>query len=150
MLKIIEALRSWGTEARGPFGAADLASDKMKDAILGWIREYYRREPDKDSDPCQRLPYTIVHKLEKGMFAEYSSNILDREATAKGAWQAANLAALDGVRGAAVQWMLIAGEAGTRAAGGRRGNFPPAPHPPRPGHCNGPRAGRTDHSHRDN
>ncbi len=111
MLKIIEALRSWGTEARGPFGAADLASDKMKDAILGWIREYYRREPDKDSDPCQRLPYTIVHKLEKGMFAEYSSNILDRESTKKGGWQAANLAALDKVRGEAMQWMLIAGEA---------------------------------------
>lgn len=111
MLKIIEALLGGAAGICGPFGEADAASSEMQDAILGWIREYYRREPDKDSDPCQRLPYTIVHKLEKGMFAEYSSNILDREATAKGAWQAANLAALDGVRGAAVQWMLIAGEA---------------------------------------
>lgn len=102
------------------FGQPDLASSEMQAAILDWIREYYKRKPDKDSDPCQRLPYTIVHKLEKGMFAEYASNILDREATAKGAWQEKNLKALDTMRGEAVQWMLIAGEAWLKPVPERR------------------------------
>lgn len=109
--KIKRALLGQGAGGKDLFCQPDIASSEMQQAILGWIAEYFRRKPDKDGDPCQRLPYTIVHKLEKGMFAEYSSNILDREATAKGAWQAANLAALDKVRGEAMQWMLIAGEA---------------------------------------
>ena len=52
------------------FGGRDVASEEMQTAIKSWIAEYFRRTPDKESDPCQRLPYTIVHKLEKGMFAE--------------------------------------------------------------------------------
>lgn len=119
-MEIINALFGRAPDGPGEFGAADIASSEMQRAILGWIREYYRREPDKESDPCQRLPYTIVHKLEKGMFAEYASNILDRDTTAKGAWQAENLKALDTMRGAAVQWMLIAGEAWLKPVPERR------------------------------
>lgn len=91
------------------FGTPDITSTEMQEAIRGWIAEYYRRTPDRDSDPCQRLPYTIVHKLEKGMFAEYESTIQDADGD-KGAWMAENLAQLNRVRGEAIQWMLIGGE----------------------------------------
>ena len=92
------------------FGAPDIASAEMQEAIRSWIAEYFRRTPSRESDPCQRLPYTIVHKLEKGMFAEYASDIQDAD-SGKGAWMAENLAQLDRVRGEAMQWMLISGEA---------------------------------------
>lgn len=91
------------------FGTPDIASAAMQEALRGWIAEYFRRTPGRDSDPCQRLPYTIVHKLEKGVFAEYHSAIQDAGG-GKGAWMAENLAQLDRVRGAAMQWMLIGGE----------------------------------------
>lgn len=75
------------------FGAPDIASAEMQEAIRSWIAEYFRRTPSRESDPCQRLPYTIVHKLEKGMFAEYASDIQDAD-SGKGAWMAENLAQL--------------------------------------------------------
>lgn len=92
------------------FGGRDVASDEMQTAIKSWIAEYFRRTPDKESDPCQRLPYTIVHKLEKGMFAEYDSDLQDKE-SAKGSWMRENLIQLDLAKSTAMQWMLIAGEA---------------------------------------
>ncbi|MFQ7727515.1 MAG: hypothetical protein ACLRI7_14345 [Ruthenibacterium lactatiformans] len=36
-----------------------------------------------------------MHKLDKGVFAEYKSDILDKEKTSKGAWMDANLSLLD-------------------------------------------------------
>lgn len=92
------------------FGQPDIASAEMQTAIKSWIAEYFRREPDDISDPCQRLPYTIVHKLEKGMFAEYDSGLLDKD-SAKGGWMDENLAQLDQVKSTAMQWALIGGEA---------------------------------------
>lgn len=91
------------------FGQPDIASKEMREAIKSWIAEYFKREADEESDPCQRLPYTIVHKLEKGMFAEYDSDLQDKDSK-KGAWQAENLTQLDLVRGKAMQWTLIGGE----------------------------------------
>ena len=38
------------------FGGRDVASDEMQTAIKSWIAEYFRRAPNKESDPCQRLP----------------------------------------------------------------------------------------------
>lgn len=92
------------------FGGRDVASEEMQTAIKSWIAEYFRRTPDKESDPCQRLPYTIVHKLEKGMFAEYDSNLQDKD-SAKGSWMSENLTQLDLAKSTAMQWALIAGEA---------------------------------------
>lgn len=92
------------------FGGRDVASEEMQTAIKSWIAEYFNRTPDKDSDPCQRLPYTIVHKLEKGMFAEYDSDLLDKD-SAKGSWMSENLTQLDLAKSTAMQWTLIAGEA---------------------------------------
>ena len=95
------------------FGGRDVASDEMQTAIKSWIAEYFNRTPDKDSDPCQRLPYTIVHKLEKGMFAEYDSDLQDKE-SAKGSWMRENLIQLDLAKSTAMQWALVAGEAWLR------------------------------------
>lgn len=92
------------------FGGRDVASDEMQTAIKSWIAEYFRRTPNKESDPCQRLPYTIVHKLEKGMFAEYDSDLQDKD-SAKGSWMRENLIQLDLAKSTAMQWTLVAGEA---------------------------------------
>lgn len=92
------------------FGGRDVASEEMRIAINSWIAEYFNRTPDKDSDPCQRLPYTIVHKLEKGMFAEYDSDLQDKD-SAKGNWMRENLIQLNLAKSTAMQWTLIAGEA---------------------------------------
>ena len=92
------------------FGGRDVASEEMQTAIKSWIAEYFNRTPDKESDPCQRLPYTIVHKLEKGMFAEYDSDLQDKD-SAKGSWMSENLTQLDLAKSTAMQWALIAGEA---------------------------------------
>ena len=125
------------------FGAPDIASAEMQEAIRSWIAEYFRRTPSRESDPCQRLPYTIVHKLEKGMFAEYASDIQDAD-SGKGAWMAENLAQLDRVRGEAMQWMLISGEAWLKPVP----CVPAAAYPAQPGGGAGPRAGRRRYKNR--
>lgn len=73
------------------FGQPDVTSQEMRDAINAWRDTYLKREGDKASDPCMRMAYVIVHKLQKGVFAEYSSDILDKEKTAKGKWMDRNL-----------------------------------------------------------
>jgi len=92
------------------FGQPDVTSQEMRDAINAWRDTYLKREGDKASDPCMRMAYVIVHKLHKGVFAEYSSDILDKEKTAKGKWMDRNLSQLDLIRDSILQWMLIGGE----------------------------------------
>ncbi len=53
------------------FGAGDCTSQEMKDAIAEWFELFYRKEPTKYEDPCQRIPYTIVNKITKTAFGEY-------------------------------------------------------------------------------
>ena len=91
------------------FGQPDVTSQEMRDAINAWRNTYLKREGDKASDPCMRMAYVIVHKLQKGVFAEYSSDILDKEKTAKGKWMNRNLSQLDLIRDSILQWMLIGG-----------------------------------------
>ena len=92
------------------FGQPDVTSQEMRDVINAWRDTYLKREGDKASDPCMRMAYVIVHKLQKGVFAEYSSDILDKEKTAKGKWMDRNLSQLDLIRDSILQWMLIGGE----------------------------------------
>lgn len=92
------------------FGQPDVTSQEMRDTINAWRDTYLKREGDKASDPCMRMAYVIVHKLQKGVFAEYSSDILDKEKTAKGKWMDRNLSQLDLIRDSVLQWMLIGGE----------------------------------------
>ena len=67
-------------------------SQAMLEAITGWFTVWFAREPDEKLgvDPCQRLPYAIVNKLCKAIFAEYDSG-LQETATPKLQW-------MDGVR----------------------------------------------------
>ncbi len=92
------------------FGAPDTTTPAMRAAILGWRAAYFGEGADKEHDPCMRMAYTIVQKLQKGVFAEYRSDILDKDKSEKGAWMDANLSALDAARGELLQWMLIGDE----------------------------------------
>lgn len=59
------------------FGAKDITSLAMRGAIAEWIRLYYDRHPTDESDPCQRIAYTVVNKLTKTCFGEYSATCDD-------------------------------------------------------------------------
>ena len=92
------------------FGSPDVTTSAMRAAIKEWFGTYFRQEAGDKKDPCTRLAYTIVHKLDKGVFAEYKSDILDKEKTSKGAWMDANLSLLDLAKSDIMQWMLVGGE----------------------------------------
>lgn len=53
------------------FGAWDRTSRIMQKSIDTWFRLYYESGADKNSDPCQRVAYSIVSKLCKAVFSEY-------------------------------------------------------------------------------
>lgn len=55
------------------FGATDCTSTNMKTAIDEWFELFYQTKANKESDPCQRIPYTVVNKLTKTMFGEYET-----------------------------------------------------------------------------
>ena len=85
------------------FGSADKTTKAMKTAIADWFDLYYLADAQKDRDPCQRIAYTVVNKLVKAVFAEYSA------VAGEGAYQ--NLVdALDGYKKEAVQLALVGGE----------------------------------------
>lgn len=86
------------------FGAKDSTSSEMRSAIEEWFRLYYNQEPTKDSDPCQRIAYTIVNKLTKTAFGEYAATCEDEYAKAI-------LTALGIRKRKAMQLALIGGEA---------------------------------------
>ena len=85
------------------FRANDITTDLMRAAIPEWFEMYYQVMPDKGEDPCQRIPYTIVRKLTKTIFAEY-------EATSKNEYADGILSALEAKRTDAMQMALIGGE----------------------------------------
>lgn len=86
------------------FQAKDCTSQKMRSAIRKWSRLYYEQEAGEESDPCQRIAYTIVNKLTKTVFGEYKADSGD--SFARGV-----LTALDRVKKSAMQRALIGGEA---------------------------------------
>ena len=88
---------------RDIFRASDITTDAMKAAINDWYELYYQKEPTEREDPCQRIPYTIVRKLTKTTFSEYS-------AAAKDDFTKGILAALDKKKNSAMQKALIGGE----------------------------------------
>lgn len=88
-------------EAR--FGASDKTTKAMKSAIEEWFDLYYLAETETVRDPCQRIAYTVVNKLVKAMFGEYSAVAGDS------AWQPL-VDALDTHRKQAVQLAMVGGE----------------------------------------
>lgn len=84
------------------FHAADTTSQPMRAAIKDWYRLYYQQAPTKEEDPCQQIPHTIVRKLTKTTFSEYS-------ATSKDAFVAAVLVGLRDASAESMQQALIGG-----------------------------------------
>lgn len=85
------------------FGAADKTTKAMRTAISDWFSAYYQSAESSDRDPCQRIGYTLVSKLNKTVFGEYSASAADPVA---GNW----LRALDEKRLDAMQLTLVGGE----------------------------------------
>jgi len=57
------------------FGAADKTSTTMRKAIDRWFEMYYESAATEATDPCQRIPYTVVNKLVKAVFGEYKAAV---------------------------------------------------------------------------
>ena len=55
------------------FQASDITTKEMRKAIIDWVDLYFHNTPTEHEDPCQRIPYTIVRRLTKAVFAEYST-----------------------------------------------------------------------------
>lgn len=89
------------------FRAVDMTSPEMKKAIQRWQNLYYEKAATLDYDPCQRIPYTIVRKLTKTAFSEYS-------ASSKDAFVSEILDAADAKKKSAMQKALIGGESGLK------------------------------------
>lgn len=85
------------------FQAADITSDVMKYAITDWYDLYFHKTATDKEDPCQQIPYTIVRKLTKTAFSEYT-------VTGKDEFTQAVLDVLNKKRDSAMQKMLIGGE----------------------------------------
>ena len=85
------------------FGAADKTSKPMKQAMERWKKLYYQSAATEDSDPNQRIAYTVVSKLKRAVFAEYSANAAHPEAAA---W----LAELDKCKDTALEMAMAGGE----------------------------------------
>lgn len=54
------------------FGAWDVTSPAMQAAIDDWFDLYYGSVPAGGRDPCQRIAYTVVSKLVRTVFGEYT------------------------------------------------------------------------------
>ena len=85
------------------FGASDVSGRAMEQAVREWFNLYYRSAVTGGEDPCQRIAYTVVSKLVRGVFAEYS-------ARSDSPFLQQTLAALDDGKEQAVQLALVGGE----------------------------------------
>ena len=56
------------------FGQQDMTTRAMRQAIDRWFSMYYEATASDQTDPCQRIPYTVVSKLVKAVFGEYKAN----------------------------------------------------------------------------
>ena len=88
------------------FQAVDITSKEMRNAICEWHDLYFQSSADKNEDPCQRIPYTIVQKLTKAVFSEYAAT----PAKKKDVFVGKILSALEDKHTEAMQMALIGGE----------------------------------------
>ncbi len=56
------------------FGASDQTSWKMRQAIEKWFSLYYGDSSNGETDPCQRVAYSVVSKLVRTVFGEYQTS----------------------------------------------------------------------------
>ncbi len=85
------------------FGAEDITSSAMVDAIDRWFHLYYRRVAEAGEDPCQRIAFQAVSKLTRTVFAEYN-------ATSESPFVSRVLQALDKEKSRALPLALVGGE----------------------------------------
>lgn len=85
------------------FRAKDCTSQAMRSAIADWFTLYLQREATETEDPCQRIPYTVVNKICKTAFSEYS-------ATSEDAFAQAVINTMDQKKRDAMQMALVGGE----------------------------------------
>lgn len=88
------------------FQAVDITSKEMRSAVCEWYDLYFQRTAEKNEDPCQRIPYTIVQKLTKTVFSEYVATPAKEEDVFVGKI----LSALEEKHTEAMQMALIGGE----------------------------------------
>ena len=86
------------------FGKSDVTTPKMRAAQREWLELYYGAARPGE-DPAARLPVVLVGKLSRTVFAEYESSLDDPDP-----WMQGALAALDSVRGTAMQYAMAGGE----------------------------------------
>ncbi len=87
----------------GSFETADITTKAMRNAVEEWFSLYYQQDTTADSDPCQRIPYTVVNKIVKTVFGEY-------KVSAGSPVVAELIARLDEKRKEALQLALVGGE----------------------------------------
>ena len=85
------------------FGAVDKTTQAMRQAMERWKQLYYQQVATDERDPCQRIAYTVVSKIERGVFAEYTAVAEDPVAAG---W----LQALEKEKEQALQMVLSGGE----------------------------------------
>ena len=103
------------TDSRGienieqALGMPDITSDAMRRAIDGWFDAWFSRVPPDEEDPCQRIPYAVVNKLGKAVFAEYDSS-LQNTGTPKLQYLDRARQAFDAKKRELLQWCMVGGE----------------------------------------
>lgn len=85
------------------FGTADKTGSAMRKALQGWFAAYYEAAATKESDPCQRIAYTVVSKIVKAVFSEYRASAADKAA-------AQAVSRLEEKKKEALQLALVGGE----------------------------------------
>ena len=95
------------SEYQSAFRASDITSYRMRTAINDWFDLYFQKESTEESDPCQNIPYTIVNKLTKTVFSEYSVD-------SKDAFVSGVISAMNDVKEDAMQMALIGGYCGLK------------------------------------
>jgi len=96
------------------FGAWDKTGKAMRVAIEDWFSLYFQAEGTEESDPCQRIAYTVVSKIVKTAFGEYRATSQDPAVLAL-------LRNLDKKRKEAMQLALIGGECYLKPCPGAEG-----------------------------
>lgn len=99
----MSGLNIFAADVQAAFRAKDITSVAMKKAIGDWYDLYYLKERTEKEDPCQQIPFTIVRKLTKTSFSEYT-------ASAKDDFTKSVLKTLGKKKKSAMQKALIGGE----------------------------------------
>lgn len=111
---MLRALTGSGFESiEAALDVKDCTSPVMHRCISAWFAEWMRREPDNEtgSDPCQRIPYAVVTRLNKAVFSEYDSKLhSDGPLTGKAAFIDGVRQSFDAQRLKIMQWAMVGGE----------------------------------------